>query len=101
VVSIFNKRNAIVGYATIKAAPRVLERRRKRRSGLRLGLYIGLGLVSVGILAALAAIAVRRQNGTAVDEPEEESASTDAGREDENEIVGEYVTATPEPIPAT
>lgn len=100
-MSIFNKRNAIVGYATIKAPSRALERRRKRRSGLKLGLYIGLGLVSVGILAALAAIAVRRQNGAAVDELEEETASTDAELEDENEIVGEYVTATPEPIPAT
>ena len=100
-MSIFNKRNAIVGYATIKAASRALERRRKRRNGLKLGLYIGLGLVSVGILAALAAIAVRRQNGVAVDELEEETASTDAELEDENEIVGEYVTATPEPIPAT
>lgn len=100
-VSIFNKRNAAVGYITLKAASRALERRRKRRSGLKLGLYIGLGLVSVGILAAVAAIALRRQNGAAADEPEEESASPNVEREDESEIVGEYVTATPEPIPAT
>jgi hypothetical protein len=101
VVSIFNKRNAAVGYVTLKAISRSLERRRKRRSGLKLGLYIGLGLVSVGILAAVAAIAARRQNGLAADEPDEEPASADAEREDESEIVGEYVTATPEPIPAT
>jgi hypothetical protein len=100
-VSIFNKRNAAVGYIKLKAISRSLERRRKRWSGFKLGLYIGLGLVSVGILAALAAIAVRRQNGGAVDEPEEESASADVEREDESEIVGEYVTSTPESIPAT
>ncbi len=99
-VSIFNKRNAAVGYITLKAASRALERRRRRRSGLRLGLYIGLGLVSVGILAALAVIVVRRQNGAA-EELDERSASTDVEREDESEIVGEYVTAAPEPIPAT
>jgi cytoskeletal protein RodZ len=101
VVSIYNKRNAAVGYITLKAASRALKRRRQRRSGLKLGLYIGLGLVSVGILAAVAVIAVRRQNGVAAEEPEEGSASTDAEREDESEIVGEYVTAAPEPIPAT
>ena len=44
---------------------------------------------------------MRRQNGTAVEEAEDGSASTDAEREDESEIVGEYVTAAPEPIPAT
>ena len=100
-MNIFNKRNAAVGYITLKAASRVLERRRRRRSGLKLGLYIGLGLVSVGILAAVAVIAVRRQNGAAAEGAEEGSASIDVEREDESEIVGEYVTAAPEPIPAT
>lgn len=98
-MSIFNKRNAAVGYITLKAASRALERRRKRRSGRKLGLYVGLGLVSVGILAAVAVIAVRRHNGDA--EETEGSTSRDAEREDDSEIVGEYVTAAPEPIPAT
>ena len=71
-VSIYNKRNAAVGYITLKAASRALERRRQRRNGLKLGLYIGLGLVSVGILAAVAVIAVRRQDGAAADEAEED-----------------------------
>ena len=102
-MSIFNKRNAAVGYITLKAASRALERRRsRRRSGLKLALYVALGLISVGILAGVAAVAMRRHGGT-VEEPEEDSASEDEAESHgaENEIVGEYVTATPEPIPAT
>jgi len=94
-VSIFTKRNAAIGYLTLKA----LERRRKRRNGAKLGLYIALGLISFGILAA-AAVVIRR-SGTVADEAEEESAAADAASyEAEDEIVGEYVTAA-EPIPAT
>jgi uncharacterized metal-binding protein len=92
-MSFYNRRNAAVGYLTIKALQREIDkRRRRRRSGLKVATYVGLGLVSAGILAAVLAIALRRrQNG----EVEEIAAiETDA------EIVGEYVTA-PEPVPAT
>jgi hypothetical protein len=102
-MSIFNKRNAAVGYITLKAASRALERRRsRRRSGLKLALYIALGLISVGILAGVAAVAMRRHRGTA-EGPEEDSATEDEAESDEaeSEIVGEYVTPAPEPIPAT
>jgi len=98
-VSIFTKRNAAVGYVILKA----LDRRRGRRSGSKLGLYIALGLVSFGILAGVAAVAMRRRGRTVVDAPEEESASMDEAETDdaEGEIAGEYVTAASEPIPAT
>ena len=101
-MSVFTKRNAAVGYITLKAVSRALERRRRRRSGLRLGLYIALGLISVGILAGVAVVAMRRQSGTA-EEPEEGSSAAAEAESDEadSEIVGEYVTAAPEPIPAT
>ena len=101
-MSIFTKRNAAVGYITLKAASRALERRRKKRTGLKLGLYVALGLVSVGILAGVVFVVTRRHNGAAADATEEVSASIDeAEREEtESEIVGEYVTAAPEPIPA-
>jgi hypothetical protein len=92
-MSIYTRRNAAVGYLTIKALQREIDRRRgrRRRSGMRVAAYVGLGLVSAGILAAVLAVALkRRQNGT----------DEDAGLERDNEIVGEYVTA-PEPIPAT
>ena len=98
-MSIFNKRNAAVGYLALKA----LDRRRRRRSGFKLGLYIALGLISFGILAGAAAVAMRRHGGTAAEETDEESIIMDEAESDEaeSEIVGEYVTAAPEPIPAT
>lgn len=97
-MNIFTKRNAVVGYVAL----RVLDRRLRMRSGSKLGLYIALGLISFGILAGVAAVALRRRGGTAVEGPEE-SATTDEAESDEaeSEIVGEYVAAAPEPIPAT
>jgi len=99
-VNVFTKRNAAVGYVTLKAARRMLGRRRRRRSALRLSAYVALGLVSAGILAGLVALLVRRSHAQA--EGEEPAAEAEAGAEaeGESEIVGEYVT-TPEPIPAT
>ena len=92
---IFTKRNAAVGYLAL----RLLDRRRPRRSGLKLGLYIALGLVSFGILAGVLRAAAKRRGAAVVegagDEPDDVSDETEA------EIVGEYVTTAPEPIPAT
>jgi len=91
-MSIYNRRNAAVGYVALKAMQRAIDKKRRpRRSGLRVATYVGLGLVSAGILAGVLAIALRRRNGDALE---------DSGFEVENEIVGEYVTA-PEPLPAT
>jgi len=59
-VSIFNKRNALVGFVTLKA----LGRRRRKRQTMKLAAYVALGIVSAGILAALVAVAVRRQRET-------------------------------------
>jgi hypothetical protein len=90
-MKIYTRRNAAVGYLTLKAIQRSIDRKRKRRSGLRIVAYIGLGLVSAGILAAVLAVAVRRRAL--------EAAGIDVPPGDELEIVGEYVTA-PEPAPA-
>ena len=91
-MSIYNRRNAAVGYLTLKAVQRaVTKKRRQRRSGLRVAAYVGLGLVSAGILAGVLAIALRRRQGDDLE---------DSSFEGDNEIVGEYVTA-PEPLPAT
>jgi hypothetical protein len=92
-MSFYNRRNAAVGYLAIKALQREVEKRRRpRRSGFKVAAYVGLGLVSAGILAAALAIALRRRQGEIAEEIELESEAA--------EIVGEYVTA-PEPIPAT
>jgi hypothetical protein len=90
-MKIYTRRNAALGYVALKAIQRSIDRKRKRRSGLRIVAYIGLGLVSAGILAAVLAVAVRRRAL--------EAAGIDVPPGDELEIVGEYVTA-PEPAPA-
>jgi len=92
-VNVFTKRNALVGFLTLKVLER---RRRRRRNGLKLVLFLVLGLVSLGILAGLAAVVLRRQHR----EPRRLEGYA-ISPEAEDEIVGEYVTGTPEPIPAT
>ncbi len=89
-MSIYNRRNAAVGYLTLKAMQRAIDKKRNRgRRGLKVAAYVGLGLVSAGVLAGALAIALRHRSGQATD-----------GFEGDAEIVGEYVTA-PEPVPAT
>jgi hypothetical protein len=93
-MKIFTRKNALVGYLVLNARKRAIEKRvrRRRRSGLRVVAYVGLGLVSAGILAAILAIALKRRSL--------EAAGLDSELESETEIVGEYVTA-PDPVPAT
>ena len=91
-MKIYTRRNAAVGYLTLKAMQRQIEkRRRRRRSRVRVAAYVGLGLVSAGILAGVLAIALKRRS-----EDTDDAASFNG----DGEIVGEYVTA-PEPLPAT
>jgi hypothetical protein len=91
-MKIYTRRNAAVGYLTLKAMQRRIEKKRgRRRSGLRVAAYVGLGLVSAGILAGALAIMLRRRQG---DAPESTTF------ENNDDIVGEYVTA-PESVPAT
>lgn len=89
-MSVINRRNAVFGYAVLK----VLERRRKqrRRSTAKVALYVGLGLVSAGILAGLMAVLVRRHRG--------ETEGHENAVVDEGSIVGEQAFASPEPLPA-
>jgi hypothetical protein len=94
-VTVFNKRNALVGFLTVKAAQRTLSRRReRRRRGAKIAAFATLGIVSIGIVAAIAAVLYRRSG--------EEGAEMQgyAVGDDDSEIVGEYVTA-PESLPAT
>jgi hypothetical protein len=91
-MKIYTRRNAAVGFLTLKAIQRAVDKKRKRRSGLKVAAYVGLGLVSAGILAAVLAVAVKRHS--------REVSGNETESENEFEFVGEYVTA-PEPIPAT
>jgi hypothetical protein len=96
-MTVFNKRNALVGFVTMKAASRWLERKRNRRKrrGAKIAAFVTLGIVSVGIVAAIAAV-LHRRNG----EEGEEMHGYAVGDGPDSEIVGEYVTA-PESLPAT
>jgi hypothetical protein len=94
-MTVFNKRNALVGFLTLKA---LQQKRRRRRSGMKkIVLFASLGLVSAGILAAIAGILYRRHGS----EDGQSIEGYAVGDDSEEEIVGEYVTAGPEPIPAT
>jgi len=90
-MSVINKRNAVIGYATLK----VLERRRKqkKRSASKIAVYLVLGVMSAGILAGLVAVLVRRHRGE-VDE------QVEAVVDDETEVVDDEIAVSPEPLPA-
>ena len=89
-MSIFNKRNAIVGFLTLKWLEQ--RRRRKKRHALK---FAALGILSLGIVAGLGAVLVKRQRG------EEERFEGYAFGTEDDEIVGEVVTPSSEPFPAT
>ena len=90
-MSIYNRRNAAVGYVTIKALRHAMNRKqeRERRRKAKIAAYVGLGVISAGILAAALAIALRRRDGD----------NGDVLTFAEDDIVGEVVNA-PEPVPA-
>jgi len=94
-VSVFTKRNAIVGFLALKALKR--RRRTKGRGRAKLLTLVVLGVISAGVLAGLAAVLMRRLGHAG----EAEEAAPAAGEAEESEIVGEFVTTSLEPIPAT
>src|SRR5262245_10443647 len=96
-VDVFNKRNAIVGFVTLKALSRWMEQKRNRRKrrGAKIAAFVTLGIVSVGTVAAIAAVLHRRSG----DEGERMHGFV-IGEDADSEIIGEYV-ATPESLPAT
>ena len=90
-MKIYTRKNALVGYLVLESKKRAIQKKvRRRRSGLKVAAYVGLGLISAGVLAGVLAIALRHRSGD----------TADSAFESDAEIVGEYVTA-PEPAPAT
>ena len=91
-MSIFNKRNALVGFLTLKA----LEHGRSRRDlrAIKLVAFVALGLISAGLLAALAAVVLRRQR--AIEEPEEGQRLEGFASADDEDL-GELGGGFPEP----
>jgi hypothetical protein len=99
-MTVFNRRNALIGFITLKVASRALERRRRRQRagrGLKVALLVVAGIVSVGILAGIAAAFLRRRSDVG-----ELLEDADAAAEQEvEEIAAELDAAAAEPIPAT
>jgi uncharacterized membrane protein len=88
-MTVFNKRNALVGFLTLKFAERRLRRNKLRRKAPKIALF---SLVGLGVIVGIVAVVLRRRG-------DEDFARL--GEEQDSEIVGEYVTASSSPIPAT
>jgi len=94
-MTVFNKRNALVGFATLEALK--LRRRRNKRKAPKIALYLGLGLVSAGVLAAVVAVLLHRRRG----EPEGQQLQGYATGEESEGMSDEAHTVSSEPTPAT
>jgi hypothetical protein len=92
-VTVFNKRNALVGFVTLQALKRQRRASQLRRRAPKIALFSLVGLVSLGAVIGIFAVLHRRRG--------EDDVVAGLGDEGESEIVGEYVTASSEPIPAT
>jgi uncharacterized membrane protein len=88
-MTVFNKRNALVGFLALKMIKRRLRRNAMRRKAPKIAFLSVLGL---GAIVGIVAVVLRRRG-------DEDFARF--GEEQESEIVGEYVTASSSPIPAT
>lgn len=99
-MNIFTKRNALVGYLALKAhsqARRRWGRRRNRRSGWKLATLVVLGVLSVGVLAAIVIVAFRRPR----DEQAQESVEADGAAAAIEPVEDAFPAAASEPIAAT
>jgi hypothetical protein len=85
-VTVFSKRNALLGFLTLQVLKRRRRAKQLRRKAPKIALFSLLGIAS---LVAIVALLLRRRGEDGF------------GEEAESEIVGEYVTASSEPIPAT
>ena len=68
-MKIYTRKNALVGYLVLESKKRAIQKkvRRRRRSGLKVAAYVGLGLISAGVLAGVLAIALRHRSGDAAE----------------------------------
>lgn len=104
-MTVINRRNAIVGFATLKAASHMLERRRRRqsaaRSRLKIALFVALAIVSVGILAGVAAAFLKAKKSSPQHLEGYAAAEEAAEGGEAEEAAPEAEPAITEPIPAT
>ena len=97
-MTIFNKRNALVGYITLRQLKR---RRQQKRHVLKLVAFVVLAVISAGILAAVAAAVIRRQkdahNGRHEAQHLEGYAVANEAAEVESRDPAEFDVELPEP----
>ena len=86
-MTIFNKRNALLGFITWKALQQ--RRKQKQRNTLKIAAFIALGVVSAGVLAAILAVALRRNGNVEAEELDAEEFA--------DELEAELAAAVPEP----
>jgi hypothetical protein len=91
-VSIYNRRNALVGFLALEALRRRRRAKQLRRNAPKIALFSFVGLAALAAAVGIVAVLLKRRG-------EDVAAALD--EETESEIVGEYVTANSEPIPAT
>jgi hypothetical protein len=92
----YNRKNALVGYLMLAKARRHLKGRRRRqrlRSGFKIAAFVALGIVSVGILAGLAAALMKRRH--------QETEEVEEIADEVEDFAAEAEAAMSEPIPAT
>ena len=85
-MTIFNKRNALLGFITLKA---LQQKRKRQRHTLKIAAFIALGVVSAGVLAAILAVALRRNGNVEAEAAELEEFA--------DELAAELDAAVPEP----
>ena len=85
-MTIFNKRNALLGFITLKA---LQQKRKRQRHTLKIAAFVALGVVSAGVLAAVLAVALRRNGNVEAEEAELEEFA--------EELAAELDAAVPEP----
>jgi hypothetical protein len=80
-MGIFTKRNALVGYFVLHGFGKYWKRaqHRRRMRALKIGALVGAGVLSLGLLAALAVLARKHQGGAA--EPHQGDDVADDGTE--------------------
>jgi hypothetical protein len=96
-VKVFTKRNALVGFLTLKAVKRrrMIRRKKSQWSTWKIATLVVLGVLSAGALAVVGAAILRRKN-----EPEHIEGYVVAD-EAESPIASGFAEIAPEPYPAT
>ena len=96
------RRNAAVGYLAVQGVEHTRARGRDRR-GLKISMYVALGVISFGVLAAMAGYAAKRKSRTAadLDGGQLEARALDDAAETVAEEISDVAEPASEPVSTT